>query len=71
MVDLSASIPAGLLDEITVHLIPAVGQVALQQLTTAMLNALYKDLLERGTGPRSTSTPPSARRSTTRAAGAC
>ena len=34
------------------HLIPALGQVALQQLTTAMLNALYKDLLERGTGPR-------------------
>jgi integrase len=34
------------------HLIPAVGQVALQQLTTAVLNALYKELLDRGTGPR-------------------
>jgi integrase len=34
------------------HLIPAIGHVNLQKLTTAMLNALYTDLLERGTGPR-------------------
>jgi integrase len=34
------------------HLIPAIGQVPLQQLTTAMLNALYKELLARGIGPR-------------------
>jgi integrase len=35
-----------------VHLIPAIGQVPLQQLTTAMLNALYQQLLDRGVGPR-------------------
>jgi integrase len=34
------------------HLIPAIGQVPLQQLTTAMLNALYRQLLDRGVGPR-------------------
>jgi integrase len=34
------------------HLIPAIGQVPLQQLTTAMLNALYQQLLDRGVGPR-------------------
>jgi integrase len=34
------------------HLIPAIGQVPLQQLTTAMLNALYKQLLAGGTGTR-------------------
>jgi len=34
------------------HLIPAIGQVNLQKLTTAMLNALYTQLLERGTGAR-------------------
>ncbi len=34
------------------HLIPAIGQVPLQQLTTAMLNALYQQLLASGTGPR-------------------
>jgi integrase len=34
------------------HLIPAIGQVPLQQLTTALLNALYQQLLDRGVGPR-------------------
>jgi integrase len=34
------------------HLIPTIGQVPLQQLTTAMLNALYRQLLDRGVGPR-------------------
>jgi integrase len=34
------------------HLIPAIGQVPLQQLTTAMLNVLYQQLLDRGVGPR-------------------
>jgi integrase len=34
------------------HLLPAIGQVPLQQLTTAMLNALYQQLLDRGVGPR-------------------
>lgn len=34
------------------HLIPAIGQVPLQQLTTAMLNALYQHLLAGGVGPR-------------------
>jgi integrase len=34
------------------HLIPAIGQVPLQQLTTAMLNALYRQLLDRGVGRR-------------------
>jgi integrase len=34
------------------HLIPAIGQVPLQQLTTAMLNALYQQLLDRGVGAR-------------------
>jgi integrase len=34
------------------HLIPAIGHVPLQQLTTAMLNALYQQLLDRGVGPR-------------------
>jgi hypothetical protein len=34
------------------HLLPAVGQVPLQQLTTAMLNALYAQLLAQGTGSR-------------------
>jgi integrase len=34
------------------HLIPAIGQVPLQQLTTAMLNALYQQLLDRGVGLR-------------------
>jgi len=34
------------------HLIPAIGQVPLQQLTTAMLNALYQQLRDRGVGPR-------------------
>jgi integrase len=34
------------------HLIPAIGQIPLQQLTTAMLNTLYQQLLDRGTGAR-------------------
>ena len=34
------------------HLIPALGQIPLQQLTTAILNAHYQQLLARGTGPR-------------------
>jgi integrase len=34
------------------HLIPSIGQVPLQQLTTAMLNALYQQLLARGIGLR-------------------
>ena len=38
--------------KVDTHLVPAIGQVPLQQLTTAMLNALYKELLARGTGPR-------------------
>jgi integrase len=38
--------------KVETHLIPAIGQVPLQQLTTAMLNALYQQLLQRGVGPR-------------------
>ena len=38
--------------KVETHLIPAIGQVPLQQLTTAMLNALYQQLLDRGVGPR-------------------
>jgi integrase len=38
--------------KVETHLVPAIGQVPLQQLTTAMLNALYKELLARGIGPR-------------------
>jgi integrase len=34
------------------HLIPALGQVQLQQLTTAVLNAHYRQLLAAGIGPR-------------------
>jgi hypothetical protein len=39
-------------NKVETHLIPAVGQVPLQQLTTAMLNALYKELLACGTSTR-------------------
>jgi integrase len=38
--------------KVDTHLIPAVGQVPLQQLTTAMLNAHYQQLLAGGVGPR-------------------
>jgi integrase len=38
--------------KVETHLIPAIGQVPLQQLTTAMLNALYQQLLDRGIGAR-------------------
>jgi integrase len=38
--------------KVDTHLIPALGQIPLQQLTTAMLNAHYQQLLTRGVGPR-------------------
>jgi integrase len=38
--------------KVDTHLIPALGQIPLQQLTTAMLNAHYQQLLTRGIGPR-------------------
>ena len=38
--------------KVDTHLIPALGQVPLQQLTTAMLNAHYQQLLAAGVGPR-------------------
>jgi integrase len=38
--------------KVDAHLIPALGQVPLQQLTTAMLNAHYQQLLSRGVGAR-------------------
>jgi integrase len=38
--------------KVDTHLIPALGQVPLQQLTTAMLNAHYQQLLAGGTGAR-------------------
>jgi integrase len=38
--------------KVETHLIPAIGQVPLQQLTTAMLNSLYQQLLDRGIGSR-------------------
>jgi integrase len=38
--------------KVETHLIPAIGQVPLQQLTTAMLNALYQQLLDRDVGAR-------------------
>jgi integrase len=38
--------------KVEVHLVPAIGQVPLQQLTPGHLNALYADLLERGLSAR-------------------
>jgi integrase len=38
--------------KVETHLIPTIGQVPLQQLTTATLNALYQQLLDRGVGAR-------------------
>ena len=38
--------------KVDTHLILALGQVPLQQLTTAMLNAHYQQLLVGGVGPR-------------------
>jgi integrase len=38
--------------KVDTHLVPAVGQVPLQQLTTAMLNALYAQLLAHDVGAR-------------------
>jgi hypothetical protein len=58
--------------KVDTHLISALGQVPLQQLTTAILNAHYQQLLAAGIGPApcSTFTPPSAKDSTTPFAGA-
>jgi hypothetical protein len=59
--------------KVDTHLLPAIGQVPLQQRTTAMLNALYAELLAHDVapGPSSMYTPPSARPSTTTSVGAC
>ncbi len=38
--------------KVETHLLPAIGQIPLQQLTTAMLNALYQQLLARRVGAR-------------------
>jgi hypothetical protein len=58
--------------KVETHLVPTLGQVPLQQLTTVILNAHYQQLLDRGVGARTVNmyTPLSAKPSTTPSAGA-